>query len=73
MSETLDTTAEDLGPVPEVAALVARPTPYAVTPNVGASELVARLDVIRSAMQTAMQEDVDYGRIPGVDKDVGPS
>jgi hypothetical protein len=44
-----------------------RPT-LAVTPQTNASELVARLDVIRQAMNTAMQEGIDYGRIPGVDK-----
>jgi hypothetical protein len=41
-----------------------RPT-LAVTPEVPASELVARLDVIRDAMTTAMVRDVDYGVIPG--------
>jgi hypothetical protein len=39
-----------------------------VTPDVQASELVARLGVIRDAMRHAMTEGVDYGRIPGVDK-----
>jgi hypothetical protein len=46
---------------------LARPT-LSVTPQTDASELVARLDVIRMAMNTAMQEGIDYGRIPGVDK-----
>lgn len=40
----------------------------AVTPDVEASELVARLDVIRDAMDHAMQEGVDYGVIPGANK-----
>lgn len=39
-----------------------------VTPQAEASELVARLAVIRDAMNQAMQEGVDYGRIPGTDK-----
>lgn len=37
----------------------------AVTPQVPAAELVARLDVIRDAMKHAMEKDVDYGVIPG--------
>lgn len=37
----------------------------AVAPQVQAEELVSRLTVIREAMQTAMQENVDYGVIPG--------
>jgi hypothetical protein len=59
--------AEIVDETPPVAlAVVERPT-LAVTPNVGAGELVARLDVIRdaNAMQTAMVQDVDYGVIPG--------
>lgn len=40
----------------------------AVTPQVQASELVDRLAVIREAMQSAMQSDVDYGVIPGTNK-----
>jgi hypothetical protein len=40
----------------------------AVTTPVQASDLVERLDKIREAMSTAMQEGVDYGRIPGTDK-----
>lgn len=40
----------------------------AVTPQVKATELVERLEVIREAMQSAMQPNVDYGRIPGTDK-----
>jgi hypothetical protein len=40
----------------------------AVTTPVQAKDLVERLDKIREAMSTAMQEGVDYGRIPGTDK-----
>jgi ribosomal protein L37AE/L43A len=40
----------------------------AVTPQVEAAELVKRLEVIREAMRNAMQEDVDYGRVPGASK-----
>jgi hypothetical protein len=36
-----------------------------VAPEVTAVDLVRRLDVIREAMRTAMQPDVDYGVIPG--------
>lgn len=48
--------------------LVPRQAELAVTPAVGADELVARLTTIRDAMTSAMQEGVDYGRIPGIDK-----
>jgi hypothetical protein len=40
----------------------------AAMPEVSAAELVERLEVIRQAMRTAMQEGVDYGRVPGSDK-----
>jgi len=43
-------------------------TAFAVTTPVKASDLVDRLDKIREAMDNAMQEDVDYGKIPGTDK-----
>lgn len=43
-------------------------TTLAVTTPVKASDLVERLDKIREAMNDAMQEGVDYGRIPGTDK-----
>lgn len=33
-----------------------------------AADLVARLDLIKTAMRTAMQEGIDYGRIPGAPK-----
>jgi hypothetical protein len=39
-----------------------------LVPNTNASELVARLAVIRSAMNQAMERDVDYGVIPGTNK-----
>jgi hypothetical protein len=41
------------------------PVQLAVTPQVGASELVDRLAVIREAMDNAMIAEVDYGVIPG--------
>jgi len=40
----------------------------AAMPQVSAAELLARLEVIREAMRTAMQEGVDYGRVPGSEK-----
>lgn len=44
----------------------AAPAPsLAVAPRVGADDLVKRLEVIRQAMNQAMDEDVDYGVIPG--------
>jgi hypothetical protein len=47
------------------ALATTQPVTLAVTPDVDASELVARLDVIREAMNTAMVQGVDYGVIPG--------
>lgn len=41
----------------------------AVTPSVTADDLVARLAVIRTAAEDAMKVDVDYGKVPGTDKD----
>ena len=47
-------------------ALVPAQAPtLAVTPSVGAAELVERLAVIEEAMKTAMKPDIDYGVIPG--------
>jgi hypothetical protein len=54
-----------------LSARLARRRPEAgpaAMPQVSAAELLARLDVIREAMRTAMQEGVDYGRVPGSDK-----
>lgn len=53
-------------PVPDLGALV--PTggrELAVTPQVQATELVERLDVIKQAQAKAMKVGVDYGVIPG--------
>ena len=36
-----------------------------VTPELSADDLVKRLDIIRDASERAMQQDVDYGVIPG--------
>ena len=47
---------------------ISRGHQLAVTPDVSAGDLVRRLDVIRDAMTNAMQDDVDYGVIPGTDK-----
>jgi ribosomal protein L37AE/L43A len=51
----------------ELVPVAATPA-LAVTPVVKATELVARLDVIREAADKAMQRDVDFGVIPGTDK-----
>jgi hypothetical protein len=48
-----------------VAAPPAVPT---VTPQVTAAELGQRLVVIEETMADAMQEGVDYGKVPGTDK-----
>lgn len=51
--------------VEPVASTPASPT---VTPQVGSEELVARLAVMKEAMDNAMKEGTDYGTIPGTDK-----
>ena len=65
-------TGELLASAPEViegsAVELHQPAPLALAPQVKASDLVARLSVIREAMQTAMVEGVDYGRVPGTEK-----
>jgi hypothetical protein len=63
---TVDATAEEIGA--ELVAVEPPKPALAVTPQVSARELVDRLTVIREAMNTAMQRDVDYGVIPGTDK-----
>lgn len=45
------------------------PASLAVAPQVQAAELVQRMNVIREAAAQAMEEDVDYGKVPGTDKD----
>lgn len=40
----------------------------AVVPQVSPKDLVARLDAIKETQRLAMQENVDYGVIPGTDK-----
>jgi hypothetical protein len=53
-------------PVPDLGALVPMGgKELAVTPQVQATELVERLDVIKQAQTTAMEAGVDYGAIPG--------
>jgi hypothetical protein len=51
----------------ELVPVTSAPT-LAVTPTVQATELVARLDVIKQAQEDAMVEGVDYGVIPGTNK-----
>ena len=64
-----DAEVVDVAEVTQALAVVpSPPVTLAVTPTVKASELVARLDVIREAMDHAMKRDVDYGVIPGTDK-----
>lgn len=49
--------------------IVRREAPsLSVTPQVQATELVERLEMIRQAQAQAMQEGVDFGVIPGTDK-----
>lgn len=65
------TDAEVVDPAPGREIERAQPAPGAAltaTPQVTADDLVARLGVIRDAMDNAMEEGVDYGRVPGTDK-----
>lgn len=64
----VDSTAEEETQVAPAEVVRFTPASLAVTPTVQAAELVARLDVIKQAMQQAMQEGVDYGTIPGAKK-----
>lgn len=71
-AEVVDAQVVEEGPpvAPGIGALV--PTggsTVAVTPQVQATELVARLDVIKEAAEKAMREGVDYGKVPGTNKD----
>lgn len=69
MTETVDSTATEEPVVQPSLALAEREhTTLAVTPQVEATELVQRLDVIREAMNNAMRDGVDYGLVPGVNK-----
>jgi hypothetical protein len=56
------------GVAPTPTTEIATQAALAVTTPVKASDLVDRLDKIREAMDNAMKEDVDYGKIPGTDK-----
>lgn len=51
-----------------VIQLPAALPPLADATDASAADLVARLDLIKLAMRTAMKEGVDYGRIPGAAK-----
>lgn len=51
-----------------MAVVPAAPPTLAVTPQVEATELKARLDVIQEAQQNAMIDGTDYGVVPGTKK-----
>ncbi len=53
--------------VSESREVAIRPS-VTLVPNTTAQDLVKRLDVIRGAMEQAMQRDIDYGVIPGTGK-----
>lgn len=66
--EVVEGQAREIEPVGNGAMerpAVAPPVSLEVTPAASAGELVARMDVIKQAMKSAMQPDVDYGVIPG--------
>jgi ribosomal protein L37AE/L43A len=64
------TDAEVVDPTPgrEIATVPPPAAGVAVMPQVTAADLVARLSVIREASRDAMQDGVDYGKVPGTDK-----
>jgi hypothetical protein len=64
---TVDATAEEFD-APNLEQAWDGTNPPALPAVRPARELVDRLTVIREAMNTAMQRDVDYGVIPGTDK-----
>jgi hypothetical protein len=68
--DTIDATVvEEHEPLPAGQDLVRRDVPtLAVTPQIKAGELVERLAVIKDAMEKAMVDGVDYGKVPGTDK-----
>jgi len=57
VSETLEEPGQEI--------IIHESAVLSVTPQVEAGELVARIRVIREAMEQAMERDVDYGVIPG--------
>lgn len=59
--------AEAISDTQEIAVRDAPPV-LTVTAPVQPADLVARLDTIRTAMNDAMVESIDYGRIPGTNK-----
>lgn len=58
---------EERADAPMAVVPIAPPT-LAVTPQVEATELKARLDVIREAQEKAMIDGTDYGVVPGTKK-----
>lgn len=73
--DVIDGEAEEFeGLPPETMAQAIQKAPaaaasLAVAPQVQAAELVQRMNVIREAAAQAMEEGVDYGKVPGTDKD----
>ena len=66
--EVVEGQAREIEPVGNGAMERVPPAPpvsLEVTPAASAGELVARMDVIKQAMEQAMRADVDYGVIPG--------
>lgn len=54
-------------PTTELEAIV--PTgPVSMTPEVSPDDLIKRLEAIKETAEKAMEEGVDYGKIPGTDK-----
>lgn len=43
-------------------------TALSVKPEIAAGDLVERLETIRGAMEDAMVQDIDYGKVPGTNK-----
>lgn len=65
-TEVVESTAVEVHQPQQPGAIVLPTVPsLEVAPTVQAEDLVKRLTVIKQAMDTAMERDVDYGVIPG--------
>lgn len=67
VDETVEATAVEVEPPRQDIVRRTEPS-LSVTPQIGAADLVERLDMIEQAMHRAMKRDVDYGVVPGTDK-----
>jgi hypothetical protein len=67
-AEVVEEERQQVEPMSQAIGPAAPPAAVTVTPQVTAAELSERLAVIEEAMNTTMEEGVDYGKVPGTDK-----